>query len=664
MAAGNDARITGAIQQTAYNGDIANVLDSNCGVGSTSKWNVATDMWTCVAIGSLDASAITTGTLGTARLGSGTADNTKYLRGDGVWATPTGTTQWTTTGTDIYYTTGNVGVGTTTPKQILDVNGNVRLGMGPAAAETIMPGITSSGTGAIAVGTAAAFPTSGAILIDNEIITYSSKCGNCFMGTIVRGAYGTTAAAHSSGASVYSVLLSVGNSSTSSALTLLSSGNLGIGTAAPAYPLEVTGAVHVNSLVLGSNLLSITQNGFQMQFNEHMYVPAAFAVGFGVAPTTTHQVAIQGSTSDSTKDALSVQNSSATSLLYVRNDGKVGIGTTSPGAALEINGQIKITGGAPGANKVLTSDAAGLASWVTPTAGNVGTVTSVTSANSYLTVATTTSTPVITAVIGTAANTLAAGNDSRITGAVQQIAYNGDIANVLDSNCGVASTPKWNVATDMWTCVAIGSLPASAITTGTIATAQLGSGSASASTYLRGDGTWAAPAGGASSQWTTSGTTIYYNTGSVGIGVTAPNEVLEVNGTIKATDLILSSDENLKKDIIPLENSLQKILLLAGVKYHWRTEEYPKRNFDTKEHMGFIAQRVAEIYPDLVHGVEGNLAVDYTGLIAPIVESIKTQNDDVVHLKREVASLKEQNEKQQAVLNLLLEKVEKLERKQ
>ena len=43
--------------------------------------------------------------------------------------------------------------------------------------------------------------------------------------------------------------------------------------------------------------------------------------------------------------------------------GNVGIGTTSPMAKLEVNGQVKITGGSPGAGKVLTSDASGLGTW-------------------------------------------------------------------------------------------------------------------------------------------------------------------------------------------------------------------------------------------------------------------------------------------------------------
>jgi len=44
-------------------------------------------------------------------------------------------------------------------------------------------------------------------------------------------------------------------------------------------------------------------------------------------------------------------------------NGNVGIGTASPGAKLEVSGQVKITGGTPGVGKVLISDASGLASW-------------------------------------------------------------------------------------------------------------------------------------------------------------------------------------------------------------------------------------------------------------------------------------------------------------
>jgi hypothetical protein len=43
--------------------------------------------------------------------------------------------------------------------------------------------------------------------------------------------------------------------------------------------------------------------------------------------------------------------------------GKTGINTFFPSTTLDVNGTVKIRGGAPGANKVLTSDASGVASW-------------------------------------------------------------------------------------------------------------------------------------------------------------------------------------------------------------------------------------------------------------------------------------------------------------
>ena len=59
-------------------------------------------------------------------------------------------------------------------------------------------------------------------------------------------------------------------------------------------------------------------------------------------------------------------NSTVTTRLFIDSTtGYIGAGTTTPGARLEINGQIKITGGIPGAGKVLMSDASGLANWAT-----------------------------------------------------------------------------------------------------------------------------------------------------------------------------------------------------------------------------------------------------------------------------------------------------------
>ena len=60
------------------------------------------------------------------------------------------------------------------------------------------------------------------------------------------------------------------------------------------------------------------------------------------------------------------------------DNGNIGIGTgTALTAKLTVAGQVQITGGTPGAGKVLTSDASGLASWSTPSGwgltGNAGT---------------------------------------------------------------------------------------------------------------------------------------------------------------------------------------------------------------------------------------------------------------------------------------------------
>ncbi|MBN4055086.1 hypothetical protein JYT15_01105 [Acidimicrobium ferrooxidans] len=117
-------------------------------------------------------------------------------------------------------------------------------------------------------------------------------------------------------------------------------------------------------------------------------------------PKSSHPLELIGTTGAAVQRSMVLQNKSidgtsyrldiragATDRLTLKSDGKLGIGTTGPGAKLEVAGQVKITGGVPGATKVLTADAAGLATWETPaatglsSASNTNTLASDTDAN-------------------------------------------------------------------------------------------------------------------------------------------------------------------------------------------------------------------------------------------------------------------------------------------
>ena len=61
---------------------------------------------------------------------------------------------------------------------------------------TQLNGAITSSTTPIVVDSTTGFPTAGTILIDSELITYTSTTSTNFAGTVTRGAYGTTAASH------------------------------------------------------------------------------------------------------------------------------------------------------------------------------------------------------------------------------------------------------------------------------------------------------------------------------------------------------------------------------------------------------------------------------------------------------------------------------------
>ncbi len=112
----------------------------------------------------------------------------------------------------------------------------------------------------------------------------------------------------------------------------------------------------------------------------------------------------------------------------------------------------------------------------------------------------------------------------------------------------------------------------------------------------------------------------------VGIGTTSPTEKLEVNGNVLANNVVVPSDRRLKRDIQSLNNSLTTIGRLQGVSYAWRIEEYPDRAFDDGRHLGFIAQDVEAVVPEVVNvGSDGTYSLRYQEIIPLLVEAIKEQ---------------------------------------
>ena len=98
---------------------------------------------------------------------------------------------------------------------------------------------------------------------------------------------------------------------------------------------------------------------------------------------------------------------------------------------------------------------------------------------------------------------------------------------------------------------------------------------------------------------------------------------------------VQTSDLRLKKNISSIGQTLGKLLLLNGVLYNWKTEQD-----GSAKHAGVIAQEVEKVFPELVStDSTGIKSVDYNGMVAPLIESIKEQQAQINELKQQVKDL-------------------------
>ncbi|MES2285562.1 MAG: tail fiber domain-containing protein [Bacteroidota bacterium] len=150
--------------------------------------------------------------------------------------------------------------------------------------------------------------------------------------------------------------------------------------------------------------------------------------------------------------------------------------------------------------------------------------------------------------------------------------------------------------------------------------------------------------------------------GFVGIGTATPSQALHVVGSICYTGGIgACSDFRYKQNITPLSNSLSNILKIQGVNYFWRTEEFPKNKFNKEKQIGFIAQDLEKIYPEIIlTDDKGYKSVDYSRLTPMLVEAIKELNskNESQNASQEKLILQLKN-----TIDEMQKKIEKLEKK-
>ncbi len=133
----------------------------------------------------------------------------------------------------------------------------------------------------------------------------------------------------------------------------------------------------------------------------------------------------------------------------------------------------------------------------------------------------------------------------------------------------------------------------------------------------------------------TNGITIMEN-GNIGMGSLTPTVRLQVTGDIIANSIAGSSDLRYKTNIRPVYNALDKVKALRGIYFNWNKEAFPDKNFGTKDELGFIAQEIENVVPEIVtkdNTKEEYRSVKYDKLVALLVEAIKEQQIQIDSLK-------------------------------
>ena len=469
---------------------------------------------------------------------------------------------------------------------------------------------------------------------------------------------------------------------------VLTGGNVGIGTSTPSEKIEIRN---------GNLLLSqTTTNPIFLEFigANNATVPA---IKFYNPQNTTNKYVFWAPRDGAAfaVESTPTEGNSGSSLFTITETGNVGIGTTSPQAPLEVNGDMRFTPATGAALRFGTSAAGGsryvtaetntasgidLNFYNTTGSNNPGSAFNFKVSNSnqqtLMTILTngnvgigTTAPGSILDIVGGISPT-SGGMNVRHTNLTQgiQIGYNSISAsgtnanqdlNILPKgtgNVGIGTTapaaplhvrasgnsPNFNsLRLDAYTSSDIGSTNGLLFYWSAMEAAKV------AAVMENGNSPW--PTGLALyTAPNTSGVTEKLritSNGNVGIGTTSPTQKLHIVGdaykTVGGTSWATTSDQRLKDIESEYEYGLDEIRKLRTVRFRYKADN-PLGLSSTEENIGVVAQEVAALFPDAVKmGPMGYLELHVDPIHWAAVNAVKELADENTQLKKRLEKAEE-----------------------
>ncbi len=536
----------------------------------------------------------------------------------GSYSAPSTTSdKWLTSGQAIYYNSGNVGIGTNNPGSTLEVSGTTLIKTASTANDYTLP---QNATAQLSIQNSENLNN-----VISSIIFYEND------GAPVSGIANETVDIAGPAAKMHFYTRNA-TGGFLPRMTIDNTGNVGIGTNSPSYPLEISKADPANGYILNlRNSDAASYTGAWMRMESAYPGTGVWAIGI-----------------DDTGFALWDDTNSSVRL-HVSGNGYTGIGTATPATTLHVAGAnegilIENTAGAANQKKFSVAVSSDVLQFTSKNdnntdrstqifnitgSGNVGIGTI--SPNYKLDIQSLAGVPGLSATstsISAYFQSATAGNT------FPTVVIRGDIApasNLLEfqSNGGTALT----------------------VVTGA---GEIGIGNSSPSRLLH--------VGSAS---VSSGTPVanFQNT----------DGVCTITPAAAGSGIACTSDETLKENFkeVSSDFALEKILKLQAVTYNFKTSSAKSRL------TGYKGQEIQKIAPEFVRKDDrGFLQVYYDAFIPWITESIKKIYNKLLNIEdiqqiqaREIASLKDENlklkvensrlEKEQNEIRLRLERLEK-----